>query len=113
PAAKLYVPSAHRRRHVVEPDAAGVEMNRAIDGVERVGNREVADPAAGDRRAAGEPRLLQRTVDRGGQLCPARAADIAEEALEETEVGVTGGLERDPIVLQPDPARHPQPRAHA
>ena len=54
PAAELHPPAAHRRRHVVEADAAGVETDRAVDRVERVGHREVPDPAVGDRRAAGE-----------------------------------------------------------
>ena len=35
-AAELHPPAAHRRRHVVEADAAGVEADRAVDRVERV-----------------------------------------------------------------------------
>ena len=64
PAAELHAAAAHRRRHIVEPDAARIEADRAVDGIERIRQREVADAAVGDRRAAGEHRLVERTVDR-------------------------------------------------
>ena len=54
-------------RQIVEPDAARVELDAAVDRVERVGQREVADAAVGDRRAAGEDRLVERAVDRRGR----------------------------------------------
>ena len=58
-------------------------------------------------------RLRERAVDRGGQLGAPGAADVAEEALEDAEVGVADGLQRDAIVLEADRARHAQPRVDA
>ena len=52
-AADLDLPSSHRRRHIVEPDASGVEGEGAVDRIEGVWQREVTDAALGNRRAAG------------------------------------------------------------
>ena len=46
-----------------QPDAARIEVDRPVDRVERVRHREVAKATVGDRRAAGELRLLQRARD--------------------------------------------------
>ena len=48
-------------------------------------------------------RLAQRAVDRRGQLGAAGAAHVAEEALQDAEVGVAGGLQRDPLVAAARP----------
>ena len=112
-AAELHASAAHRRRHVVEPDAAGVEVDRAVDGVERVREREVADAAVGDRRAAGKLRLRSGPSIAAVQLRAARAAHVAEEALQDAEVRVARRLQRDALVVQPDGARHAQPRVVA
>ena len=69
--------------------------------------------AVGDRRAAGELRLRERTVDRRGQLGAPGAAHVAEEALQDAEVRVAGRLQRDPLVVEADRARHAQPRVVA
>ncbi len=85
-------------------------MNRAVDRVERVRDREVANAAAGDRRAARELRLPQRAVDGRRQLRAPRAADVAEEPLQDAEVRAARRLERDSIVAQIDRAPYAQPR---
>src|SRR5207244_1792615 len=81
-AAELDAAAAHRRGDIIEANRAGIEMNRAVDRVERVGQREVADAAVGDRRAAGKLRLPQRTVDRGDERRASAGADVAEEPLQ-------------------------------
>src|SRR6185436_20028157 len=58
-ATKLDLPPAHRRRDVVETDAGWIEANRAVDGVERIGQREVADAAAGDCGASGKHWIVE------------------------------------------------------
>ena len=55
----------------------------------------------------------QRAVDRRGQLGAARAADVAEEALQDAEVRVARRLQRDALVAQADVARDAQPRVLA
>src|SRR4029077_3309935 len=112
-AAELDTAAAERRRHVVQPDPAGIEVNRAVDRVERVRDREVAQPAAGDRRAAGEVRLRQRTVDRRGQGRTPGAADVAEKPLQDPQARVTGRLQRDPVLIQVDRAGDAQLRVLA
>src|SRR5262249_60093670 len=87
--------------------------NRAVDRVERVGNREVADAAVGDGRAAGELRLRERSVDGRGQRGAAAAAHVAEEPLQDAEAGVAGHLQRDPILIQIDRSRDAQLRVLA
>mgnify|MGYP003694190493 CR=1 FL=1 len=45
PAAELHAPAAERRRHIVEPDAAGIEMDGPVDGVEGVREPRSGAPA--------------------------------------------------------------------
>ena len=104
----MHAPLAHRRLHVVEADAALVEVDRAVDGVERVRQREVPDAAVGDRRAAREERIAQRAVDGGRELRTARSAHVAEETLQDPQVGVARRLQRDLLIVQPDRPRHAQ-----
>src|SRR4029079_18059139 len=70
----------------VEAQAGGVEGDRAVDGVERVRQREVPDAAAGDRRLAREDRLVERAGDLRLEIRLARAADVAHEPLKDAEV---------------------------
>ena len=107
-AAELDGPAAHRRRHLVELDAARVEADRAVDVVEGGGRRQVTDAAVRDDRAAREQRLAQRAADRRGQLGAARSAHVAEESLQDAEVGVAGRLKLNALVAQADFAEHAQ-----
>ncbi len=42
----------------------GIEANRPVDRIERIGQREVTDAPVRDRGAAGKDRFVERTVDR-------------------------------------------------
>ena len=84
-------------------------MNRAVDGIERVGHRKVPDAPIVDRRVPREHRLVQRAVDRGDELGAARAADIPKEPLKHAQVGVAHGPERDALVAERDGAVDPEP----
>src|SRR5207248_179575 len=75
PPAEAHEPATHRRRHVVQTDAARVEADGAVDRVERVGDRQVTHAPAGDGRAARELWLPERSIDRGGQLGAPGTAD--------------------------------------
>ena len=99
-AAELHRALAHARRHFVEPDAARVEPDDAVDAVERVRQRQVADAAVDDRRAAGEHRLVERAVDRRRQLGAARSEHVAGESLQDAEVRVARRLQRDAAIAQ-------------
>ena len=109
--AELHAPLAHPRRQIIEAIPALVEMDRAVDGIERVGHREVTDAAVGDRRAPGKQRVAQRPVDCCFQLRAARPADLAVEPLQDPEVRVAHRLQRDPLTTKIDGARDAQPRA--
>src|ERR1700688_2487276 len=88
-------------------------MDDAVDGIERVGQRKVADAPVGDRGAARKHRIVERTVDGRGELGPSRSADITKEALQDGEVGVTHRTERDGLIVQGDAAADGEPRVLA
>ena len=100
--AEPHVAFTEPRRHVVQPNAVGVERDAAVDRLDRVGHRQHADAAVGDVCASGEHRLVERTadlrLDRGG----AAAAEIAVEALQDAEVGISGCLHRDLVAIERD-----------
>src|SRR5262249_24074601 len=103
-------PAAHRRGHVVETNAAGVETDRAVDGVEGVRHRQVTDAAGGQRGVARELLLTKPPVNRRRELAASRpAAAAGKEALEKAEVRGGGNLEGDRLVLKPDRSGNPQP----
>src|SRR5439155_4441102 len=103
-----------RRRHVIEPDAAGVEPDGPVDCVERIRRREMPDPSVAERCVAGEHRLPQRTVDRCGELGASGAANASgEESLKNAEVRVAVHLQRDAIVAERDRAADAEPRVFA
>ena len=62
-AAELHVAAAEAAGDAFEPDALGVEGDRAVDRLERVRQREVAEPAVDDRRRAAEHRRVERSGD--------------------------------------------------
>src|SRR5206468_1324226 len=97
PSAELHQAAAHRRGHLVQPDTARIEVNGPVDGVERVWQREVADAPVADRGAPREHRLIERAVDGRRELGAARAAYVAEETLQDAEVGLARGPQRNPL----------------
>ena len=64
------------------------ERHAAVDRLHRLRQRQVADAPVGDLRVAGEHGLVERPVDRALQHGAARAAHVAEEALQDGEVRV-------------------------
>ncbi len=112
-AAERDVAAAETSGHLVDADAAGIERDGAVDRLERVRQREVAQPPIVQRRAAGEQRIGQRSrhlrLERGG---PA-AAQVAEEALEDAEVRVARCLDVDRLVLDAETAVELQLRSLA
>ena len=110
---KPHVAFAEFRGDLVEPDAAWIEAQRPIDRFERVGHREMTEPAIGDHRAAGKDRIGERPVDRGGQLGASGAADVLEEPLQDAEVRFAGGLQRDLSRAHTDRAGQPERRTVA
>ena len=113
PPAELHAPSPHRRRHVVQTDSARVELDRAVDGIERVRHQHVTHAAVHDSRAAGEQGLVQRSVDGRPQLGATGAAHVAEQALQDAQVGVSRALKRNAPIVEADRARDAQPRVFA
>ena len=96
-------PPPSRARHVVDADAAGVERDGAVDRLERVRQREVAEPAVAERRAAGRtPAWSSEPVICALSVARPAAADVAEEALQDPEVGVARRLHVDRLVLEAD-----------
>ena len=68
-------------------------------------------PAVDDRGRPAEYRLIQRAGDLRGQRGRTSAADVAEEALEDSEVRIADGLERQPPFVDVDPSADLQLRA--
>ena len=85
-------------------------MTRPFIASSECGKREVPDAAARERGAAGEDRLVERPADVGREVRLTRAADIAEEPLQDAEVGVAGRVQRNLPVREPDRAVHIQAR---
>ena len=56
--------------------------------------------AVNDLGAAGEYRLLERTTDLGAQRRVSSTAQVAEESLQNPEVGISLGFERHGVVVQ-------------
>ena len=112
-AAESHQAAAEARGQVVQPQAVGVEGHAAVDRLERVRQREVANASAGDRRLAGEDRVLERPGDLRREVGLARAAQVAHDALENAEVGLSRRSDRDLAGAEVDRAADVEARAIA
>ena len=112
--AELHPPAAHRRRHIVEPNAA----RRRSDSVPLIASSAFGSEKWRMRPSVivalpGEQRLAQRTVDRRGQLRAARAAHVAEESLQDAEIGVAAACSAMRSSRRPTLPDDAQPRVVA
>ena len=96
----MHVASAHLRRHVVYPDALLVERHVAVDRFDAVRQREIPEAAVRNRRVSREGGRREGTVHLRVQFGGPRAADVAEEALQDAEVGIARRVDRDLRVVQ-------------
>ena len=88
--------------HVVDPDAAGVEGERAVDRFEPVGQRQIPDAALLQPRAAAELRLVERAGHTGSERRGPGAANVPEEPLQDAEVGIPLGRYVDRLRREAD-----------
>ena len=82
-AVETHEPAAQTRGQPVEPRARRIERDAPVHGLERVRQGEVPDAAARDGRAAREDGRVERAPHVSREVGPARAADVAEEALQD------------------------------
>ncbi len=99
-AAELHRSATEARAQIVQPDGAGIEMDRAEDVLERVRQPEVADAAALGRHRADERRLPHAALERRLQRGAPGGADVRDEALEDAEVRVPLHPHRHLLVAQ-------------
>ena len=102
--AELHRAAAELRDGVDDADALRVEQEAAVDVLQAVRERVVADAPAGDRRVSREDGMVERPAHLRVERRGARAADRAVERLQDPEVRVAGRVERDPLLVQVDRA---------